>query len=223
MFPWQRFRSKCPLPAKAVPPGRTSYDISADRLPLHTIQTSEAFDSVLSTGVLKPDSSLSEPLYADAYGWMARQMAGMLDSTGDGALGFSACISRRDLVDCCRRAEGKVLLICNLPRERVQLSRFVAWHSVLNSRPHVPDLPGESAEEYGARLERVLDDFEDSVGSAGSRDSSIRHWLEDLRTDTERGWEHILEPANNSRFEVWQATTHWLSTEDVIEAVRLER
>lgn len=41
--------------------------------------------------------------------------------------------------------------------------------------------------------------------------------------EIERGWEHILEPANYGRFEVWQATAHCLSTEDVIEAVRLER
>jgi hypothetical protein len=217
------FPIKRSLPANAVPPGRTSYDISADRLLLHTIQTSEAFDSLLSTGVLKPDTSLSEPLYAHAYDWMARQMARMLDSTGDGALWFWARINRRDLVDCCRRADGEVLLTCNLPRERVLLSHFGDWHSVLNSRPHVPDLRGESDEEYGARRDLVLDDFDDRIGSAGSRDPSIQHWPEDLRTDTERGWEHILEPANYGRFEVWQATTHWLSTEDVIEAVRLER
>jgi hypothetical protein len=221
--PVATFPIKRSLPANAVLPGRAIYDISADRLLLHTVQTSEAFDSLLSTGVLKPDGSLFEPLCADAYDWMARQMARMLDSTGDGAIWFWARISRRDLVDCCRRAEGEVLLTCNVPRERVLLSHFGDWHAVLNSHPHVPDLPGESDEEYGARLDRVFDDFENRVRAAGSRDSSIRHWPEDLRTEIERGWEHILEPAFYGRFESWQATTHWLSTEDVIEAVRLER
>lgn len=210
-------------PTDAVPKGRISYDISADRLLLHTIQTAEAFDSLLSTGVLEPDSSLSEPHFADAYGWMARQMARVLDSAGDGAIWFWARINRSDLVECCRGAEGEVLLTCNVPRERVLLSHFGDWHAVLNSHPHVPDLPGESDEEYDARRERVFDDFDDTVRSLGSRDLSIRHWPEDLRTEIERGWAHILEPANYGRFESWQATAHVLCAEDVIEAVRLER
>ncbi|MFE4227033.1 hypothetical protein ACFRJ8_03980 [Arthrobacter sp. NPDC056886] len=54
----------------AVPRGRIGYDLSAERLLLHTIQTQDAVDALLSGGVLVPDSSLAEPLYADAYAWM---------------------------------------------------------------------------------------------------------------------------------------------------------
>lgn len=55
-------------PAEAVPRGRMGYDLSADRLLLHTIQTEEAFEGLLSTGVLVPDPSRAEPFHADAYG-----------------------------------------------------------------------------------------------------------------------------------------------------------
>jgi hypothetical protein len=43
-------------PGEAVAKGRISYDISADGLLLHTIQTEDAFDALLASGVLVPDS-----------------------------------------------------------------------------------------------------------------------------------------------------------------------
>jgi hypothetical protein len=209
--------------ADAVPKGRIGYDVSADRLLLHTIQTEEAVDALLTTGVLVPDNSLAEPLYVDAYAWMLQQMARKLSTVGDGALWFWAKIRRQDLVDCCRRSEGGVLLTCKVPRERALLSHFSDWHQVLNESPLAPDIPGESDEELDARLNRVFDDFEVRIRTAGSWGLARSHWPEDLKAEVEQGWETILEPGNYGRFGAWQATMHELRADDVVEAVRLER
>ncbi|WP_457974604.1 hypothetical protein [Arthrobacter sp. D1-17] len=92
--------------AEAVPKGRMGYDLAAERLLLHTIQSEEAFEGLLSTGALEPDSSRAEPLHADAYGRMYRQMAARLPAEGDGALWFWARISRQDLVELCKQSPG---------------------------------------------------------------------------------------------------------------------
>lgn len=62
-------------PADAVPAGHMGYDLSMEKLLLHTIQSQEVFDELLSTGVFMSDPSRVEPLHADAYGWLYRQMA----------------------------------------------------------------------------------------------------------------------------------------------------
>lgn len=198
------------------------YDISADRLLLHTIQTHEAFDTLLARGVLVPDNSMAEPLLADAYGWMSRQMAKRLGTQGDGALWFWARTKRQDLVERCRQARGEVLLTCEVPRERVLLSHFGDWHSVLNRSPHVPDVQGESDIEYEARLDGVLDAFEDRVRESGARRLGLQSWPEDLRVEIERSWETILDQSAYGLFEFWQGTTHRLCSDDVIEAVRIQ-
>jgi hypothetical protein len=203
--------------------GRIGYDLSTDRLLLHTIQTAEAVDTLLSTGVLVPDTSLAEPLYADAYAWMLQQMAMKLTTVGDGALWFWAKIRRQDLVELCRQSAGEVLLTCRVPPDRVLLSHFHDWHSVLNESPLAPEIPGESDEDLEARLDRMFDDFEDRLKAAGARNRGRPHWPEDLQAEVERSWESILEPGNYGRFGSWQATMHELRADDVVGAVRLER
>lgn len=210
-------------PADALPAGRIGYDPSADRLLLHTIQTEEAVEELLSTGQLRPNASLTDPRFADAYKWMQAQMATRLTTSGEGALWFWARIRRRDLVDCCRAARGEVLLTCRLPRERVLLSHFGDWHAVLNENPHVPDLPGESENEYDVRFDAIFDAFEDRKKAAGVGGASARDWPQDLRTEIEQTWEHIFQPLAFGRSSALQATAHVLYADDVVEAVRLER
>lgn len=210
-------------PADALPAGRMGYDLSADRLLLHTIQTEDAVEELLSTGQLRPNTSLAAPWFADAYGWMHAQMAARLTTSGEGALWFWARIRRRDLVDSCRLSRGEVLLTCRLPRERVLLSHFGDWHAVLNSNVHVPDLPGESEDEYDARFDRIFDAFEDRKKAAGVGNASVRDWPEDLRTEIEQSWEHIFQPLAFGRLNTLQATAHVLYADDVVEAVLLER
>jgi hypothetical protein len=217
------FRIKSASPDDAVPSGYIGYDIYAERLLLHTIQPGEAFEALLSTGQLVPDISLAVQEYTDAYNWMLRQMAARLATTGKGAIWFWARTRRRHLVDSCRQAEGQVFLTCRVPRERVLLSHFIDWHDVLNTRLHVPTRPGESDEDYISRLDRAFEDFEARKCAAGLSDTAVKCWPDDLRTEIEQSWEHILDRRNYGRFECWQGTMHLLQTDDVVEAVRIER
>lgn len=210
-------------PGEAVARGRIGYDISADRLLLHTIQTEEAFDALLVSGVLVPDNALAEPLFAEAYDWMLRQMAARLPTVGNGAVWFWARTTRRDLVDACRQSSGNVLLTCRMPREHVLLSHFFDWHNVLNRQLQLPALRGESDDAYCSRMDRALDDFNARLQTSGARDAGIEHWPEDLRNEIEESWEHILEPGNYGHFECWQGTTHALAADNVVEAVRLHK
>ena len=41
--------------AEAVPPGRVGYDLSAPVLLLHTVQTTDGVEELMSTGRLVPD------------------------------------------------------------------------------------------------------------------------------------------------------------------------
>ena len=77
-----------------MPAGRVGYDLTASRLLLHTFQTEDAFEELLSTGQLLPDPDLAEPLFADAYAWMFREMDRRLPTSGDGALWFWARTTR---------------------------------------------------------------------------------------------------------------------------------
>lgn len=200
------------------------YDISADRLLLHTIQTEEALEELVSNGVLVPDVSRAEPLFTDAYDWMFRQMAARLPTAGNGAIWLWARIRRQELVALCSLGQGQVLLTCSVPRERVLLSHFAEWHTALNRSPHVLEFPGESDEDYGARLDRIFTEVDDRIRAAGvPLDAGYRHWPEDLRKEVERSWEFVLDPVNYGRYECWQATVHCLHEDDVVEAVRIER
>lgn len=88
-------------PADAVPARRMGYNLSAEKLLLHTIQPQEVFDELLSTGVFVSDPSRVEPLHADAYAWLYRRMASRLNTAGDGAVWFRAQIRRQELVELC--------------------------------------------------------------------------------------------------------------------------
>jgi hypothetical protein len=217
------FPIKTTRPAEAVPSGCMGYDLRADRLLLHTIQTEEAFEGLLTTGVLVPDPARADPLLGDGYGWLYRQMAARLPTKGDGAVWFWAQIRRQDLVGLCKQSPGAVLLTSRVPRERVLLSQFGDWHSALNRSPLLIVFPGESDEEYCARLERAFEEVDARISGAGvARDAGYRHWPEDLRTELESNWEFILDPGNYGRYESWQATVHCLYEDDVVEAVRLQ-
>lgn len=207
---------------RAVPAGRVGYDLNAARLLLHTFQPEEALEELLSTGQLIPDPSRAEPLFADAYAWMFREMDRRLPTSGDGALWFWARITREYLVGSCRRHRGDVLLTCRIPRERVLLSHFSDWHRALGATPHVLELPGESDDDYGARLDRIWDELNERKRAAGVLGKGFREWPEDLRRDLERSWEQFLDPSTYGRWDTVQATAHVLRAEDVIDAVRID-
>jgi len=213
------------IPELAVPPGRVGYDLGEERLLLHTVQAASAFDALTRTGALSPDPALADPDFADAYEWMHRQMGERLPTSGDGALWLWARTSREHLVSCCRRARGQVLLTCRVPRDRVLLSHFDGWHSVLNRALGVmPRMPGESEDDALALWERASDELGARLVRAGAhRAGPVRDWPADLRGEVERSWECIFDRANYGRHDVWQATVHALRAEDVVSAVRIAR
>lgn len=149
------FAIRSAVPEKAVLPGRIGYDLDADVLLLHTIQTAAALEELLTKGILWPDPALAESSWPDAYEWMCLMMAPRLPTSGEAALWLWARIGRVDLVGSCRRARGEVLLTCRVPRKRVLLSHFDEWHAVLNANvPHpetrrVPMPYGSDDPPYG--------------------------------------------------------------------------
>lgn len=161
------FPIRSAVPDKVVPPGRIGYDLDADVLLLHTIQTTTAVEELLTTGILRPDPELVDSSWPDAYTWMRRMMGERLPTSGNAALWLWARIRRVDLVGNCRCARGEVLLTCRIPRKRVLLSHFDEWHSVLNADVAIPKLPGESEDEFDARWDQVYDDFHARINAAG--------------------------------------------------------
>ncbi|MEU4822874.1 DUF3841 domain-containing protein [Actinomadura sp. NPDC023710] len=208
-------------PEQAVPAGRMGYDLDTERLLLHTVQSAEAFEVLLTTGTLTTDPDLAEAEFRDAYDWIHRMMAARLPTSGEGALWLWARTRRKHLVDSCRRSRGQVLLTCRVPRERVLLSHFDEWHLVLNRALGMPRPPGESEDDAFARWEEAQDDFNARLRAAGLRDAPIRNWTPDLRNEIETSWECILDRANYGPSECWQATVHALNTNEVVEATRI--
>ena len=153
---------------------------------------------------------------------MLRQMEQRLPTRGDAALWLWAKTRRDDLVLQCSALKGHVLLTCRVPRERVLLSHYGDWHSVLNAAPNYRELPGESAEEADARIEALHDDFFARVEAAGVEPQDLSDWPADLRAELEATWDSIFDPANYGRAASWQATVHELRAEDVVEAVRFD-
>jgi hypothetical protein len=200
------------------------YDLDDDRLLLHTIQSAGAFEVLRSRGTLRPDPSMADPLFADAYDFMFRQMAARLPTSGNGALWLWARTTRRDLVSCCRRSPGQVLLTCRVPRERALLSHEVEWHHVLNrGLGEMPPLAGETAGDAYARWEKASDALGSRLEAAGIERTTtpVRDWPADLRNEIERSWERIFDRGSYGPHEFWQATVHALHAGDVTEAVRI--
>ncbi|MGI5419696.1 DUF3841 domain-containing protein [Actinomadura luteofluorescens] len=216
-----RFPIRDAEPEQAVPAGPMGYDLDAERLLLHTVQSVEAFEALLTTGTLTPDPALAVAEFADTYDWMYRMMAERLPTSGQGALWLWARTNRKHLVSACRRSRGQVLLTCRVPRDRVLLSHFDEWHMVLNRGLGMPRLPGESEDEAFARWEQTHDEFDARLRAAGMREAPTRDWPTTLRNEIETSWECILDRDNYGPFECWQATVHTLTADEVVEAVRI--
>ena len=206
--------------SEAVPSGRVGYDLSAPALLLHTVQAAEALEEILATGRLVPDPANASPDYTQAYAWMLRQMGHRLPTTGEAAVWLWAKIRRADLVEHCRAHSGQVLLTCRIPRERVLLSHYGDWHSVLNGFPNYRDLPGESEEDADARIDALHEDFYARMDAAGADHADLSGWPPELRAELEATWEMIFDPARYGRAAYGQATVHRLRADDVVEAVR---
>jgi hypothetical protein len=187
------------------------------------MQTAAALEELTTTGRLLPDPARACEDFAEAYGWMLEQMDLRLPTRGASALWFWAKIRRADLIDPIRYSRGDVLLTCRIRRAQVLPSHFNDWHQVLNGFPNVFLLPGESYDAYGDRLDAILDDLGSRAAMAGAGSKLVWDWPDDLRREVQDTWLTIFDPANDERAACWQATTHELRAEDVLEAVWIER
>ena len=179
----QRYGRLPRRPALLAPPFRVACDLDAPVLTLHTIQTPAAYDVLQRNGVLAGDPALGDADFAEAYDWMRRQMAARLTTSGDGILWFWAKTNYCDLVGNARHARGEVLLTVRVPCERVLLSHFGDWHTVLNRGLEVPLLPGETFEEWCPRFDAVRDEWE--ARADPYRDLPIAVWPSFLRAELE--------------------------------------
>ncbi|MFC0674584.1 DUF3841 domain-containing protein [Brachybacterium hainanense] len=203
-----------------APPRRIATDIGAASLRLHTIQTREAYSTLVRDGRLIGEASRGEPLFQDAYSWMQRQMDDrMIPGHAGGMLWLWASTSHRQLRTCARRTRGDVLLTVTIAPERTLISEFSDWHAVLNQYLHVPVEPGMSDAAWEARWERLGADFEERADEF--RSEPLERWPRALRTELESSWEAIFDPSTWQAGRALQATVRELRSADVTRAVRI--
>lgn len=207
-------------PEAAVPPGRLGYDLTAPRLLLHTVIDEDGYETLRAAGVLRADPSRTPPEFQEAYAFMraehARRVPG---STGGPLLWAWARTTREHLVDTVRqtarcRERPQVLLTCRVPRERVLLSEFVAWHDVLNRCLVVDDLPPQAQEE-------AIEAFWEQRERDGLGELPLAQWPPALREQVLRSWQRIFDRRAHARGSTWQGCVEHLETGDVVDAVRI--
>ena len=205
-------------PEAAVPPGRIGYDLAAPQLLLHTVIDQDGYETLRATGVVRADPRRAPPDFAEAYAFMrAEHTRRIPGSTGGPLLWAWARTTRKHLIDTVRDTarwgeRPQVLLTCRLPRERVLLSEFVAWHAVLNRCLVVDDLPLEDQEAavdaFFAERDR------DSLG-----DVPLTQWPPALRERVLRSWQRIFDQRAHPRGSTWQGCVEHLEAGDVVDAV----
>lgn len=202
-----------------APPPRIASDFSAAMLTMHTIQSPEAYETLVRDGVLVGDASLGWAEFREAYAWMLRQMDRRLPGPSDGLLWLWPTATRTQLRQDARRARGDVLLSVRVVRERALLSEFMDWHAVLNRCLHIPVTTGESEDDWESRWCILDDDFRARVRPYEKM--PIIDWPDDLRAEIESSWEAIFDPVTWRAKPTLQATVRELRAADVVRAVRI--
>ena len=139
-----------PLPAElCLPAGRQPFDIDAERVHAVTLLSAAAFEVLRRTGSVGPTPELVPVAgdlngFAAAYDWMRWQMALHVDGyMGGFPMWVWARIRRGDLVGNLKaQAAGgawSVAVTLSIPRERLLLTDYLAWHDVLNGSPGLPE------------------------------------------------------------------------------------
>jgi hypothetical protein len=119
----------------AVLAGRLGCDLRADPLTLYTVISAEAWATLQRDGVLTGREDLADPAFIEAYTWM--RSAAARHGLGDTwPVWLWAKTTRYELVNQvmhdARHQPGSVLITARIPRSRLLLSEFQAWHCVLN-------------------------------------------------------------------------------------------
>ncbi len=122
---------------------------------LWTIQTPLAWSLLQQHNSLSGDGRRADRYFRPAYRWLMEQMA--LRTTGyTGRFPIWFWTEKPDFRkyhfrNYCKPGESMVLLECCIPTERVLLSDYESWHSVLNNW-HLA-LTEKEADEFDARVD----------------------------------------------------------------------
>jgi hypothetical protein len=180
----------------------------------------DGYETLRATGVVRADPTRSHQEFAEAFAFMrvehARRIAG---STGGPLLWAWARTTREHLIDTVKQTarcqeRPQVLLTCRIPRERVLLSEFVAWHDVLNTCLSVDDLPQEAQEA-------ALDAFFDERDRDGLGELPLAQWPPALRDRVLRSWQRIFDVRAHPRGSTWQGCLEHIEARDVLTAVEV--
>lgn len=203
-----------------APPLRVVSDPTAEMLTMHSIQTADAYKSLVDDGVLAGESWRGEPEFQEAYSWMLRQMAHRdIPGPRDRMTWLYVSTTRRELRWNARRARGEILLTVRVPRERLLISDLADWHAVLNRYLHVPLEPGDSEATWEERWTAL--DAEFSARADPYESLPLEQWPAGLRAELETSWEAIFDPATWAESRTLQATIRELHAEDVTRAVKI--
>ncbi|MFC4071957.1 DUF3841 domain-containing protein [Actinoplanes subglobosus] len=198
----------------AVAPGRLACDIRHATLTLYSILSPQAWDTLAGDGILTGREDLIDPLFVASYRWIRRAAA--LRGLGDEwPVWLWARTTRRDLIDSVRFAArekpGSVLITARIPRHRVLLSHFDAWHYVLN------DWPAFEPTATDAEMDRIDSAIAEFTGWKPHEPKPPQ--LERIIEDT---WDLIFDTTLWPPTNLWQATVPELRLGDVIDAVVAE-
>lgn len=156
---------------------------------LWTIQTAEAVATLERTGVLIANAGEPNPLFAAAYRWLSRQMTHRIGPAAEGARPLWAWhawggkkrprpdLRCREYLEAGTRGARIELEAAD---NRVLLSDFSLWHSVLN-------------DNYCATSERDWNSFIALESRLTATDIRLRATHPLLRAKTEASWERIFD------------------------------
>ncbi|MBI4322372.1 MAG: DUF3841 domain-containing protein [Chloroflexi bacterium] len=114
---------------------------------MYTVQSIQAWRAFLQQRILRCDAERVWHGYRLAYDWMRSQMATRIPGYGGGYPIWGWYQPKEDLRSWRHQwKEPSVLLMVEVPKERVLLSDFDAWHAVLNTG-YLP-LSDEESEYY---------------------------------------------------------------------------
>ena len=191
-----------------MPAGRQPFDINAERVHAVTLMSAAAFVALRRTGSVAAMPEVV-PLagdldgFAAAYDWMRWQMALHVDGyTGGFPIWVWARIRRGDLVSNLKAqaagGAGSVAVTLSIPRERLLLTDYLAWHDVLNGAPGLPERCPGCARRF-CDDEGCLDGWYDAWSGAWA--ARIPHNAQDVRL---AWWDWPVE-LRSELFDTWGA------------------
>lgn len=200
--------------AEALPRGRIDWRGSATHLQAVTVLSGLAFEVLCSTGSVQPDADVALDGEGDhfraAYDWMRWQMLRTISGCSGGfPMWVWLRLPKSDLLEHFARAAscdpGAVLLALEIPRERVLVSAYGAWHDVLTGTPSPPwqcrvchrDGCDDHLEEW---FDGWFDEWDARIPRTAQGElEPWWRWPTPLRAELLRTWRVVLEPSDRCR------------------------